>query len=880
MSDPIKGNQQATRVSSQPGAPHWVTPAHGLRGPGQGYDFHDNVSLQSADELGAYESGHAIDMYGEVTFEKPRVDVAHGGLYDLNILRRYGSQGTYSFWITVDTDFSRGLVGDINSGVEHGFHVCLIDLDLGTQSKPGELMQDPMNPNRYMITFHEGEVKKTIRAICAYRTAVRWYRPVILQKPYTYWVNERFHAYAGDDEDELMKTQEPWKSNPDQLVGCEGSTNAVKFTYKLQNIELVDKASFLDEKSNAYEYRPEVNQHWTWYQLKSLPVPHYFIDPTVLGSPSVPDKERWVDRYSFYSHEGIEYTIGTTRECVAITRVYVHSQGGISAGRTGSPVLDQLPCCRDRTGKCESDSKGSYFSRDDIWEGGIGVEPPRTPGYRGINIHRVGLKDVWSDQFDFKYSPTDEYHSDYESRRLEVWNASSFDLWNRTYSTEWKNYGAGQVYLLGSKPDYIDLGQNVISLSFNWVGTDRNTLPDQYTKRSIDEDFALNGTLSGFAKAFDRFPYKLYESWVAQTGDHYGWAPFDNYNGRASTSGINYPHGENTIVNQLVSWYRSDKQPVTSWAFHQNLKMDFPGRGEDGMSNTLYDVSSLVHEPESYTKNRDLLGYYMCCIDHVNKKIRLNLSKVNEQDPVKIGRHAQHTVSIDKSTPYNIQQHSLYDTNVNPNFAMRPVKLPVAYQSWDDTPLAPSLTEQLFSRLGSNKFSPVLFLSLSGGANEGGSRPGNDIPTPQPRSTPVLRRSLERVTDTVDLSGYKSWIVAYSNVGGDHAQLVLAPQFQSTSNTVYGTLTAPGPGGTISTIASGDKLDDFSWVYDGPVRTDWMQTNVVNLSASETIYVKYTVNCDTLNPAGYNVFHQYQFDRGVLYGGQVNFRTTFEIGVS
>ena len=68
MPTSTQGNQTATPLTVQPGSPHWITPEHGLGGRGQGYDFHDPVSLQKAEPEGGYESGLAITQYGQVGF--------------------------------------------------------------------------------------------------------------------------------------------------------------------------------------------------------------------------------------------------------------------------------------------------------------------------------------------------------------------------------------------------------------------------------------------------------------------------------------------------------------------------------------------------------------------------------------------------------------------------------------------------------------------------------------------------------------------------------------------------------------------------------------------------------------------------------------------
>lgn len=867
-------------INSSPGAPHWIKPTHGLKGRGQGYDFHDNVSLQQATDGGGYDSGHAVNMNGEVTFEMPLLNIGHGAVYDLNLIRKSGTVGRYELWLEFDDTKSTGLIGEIRSEIEHGFPVTKIDYDITTLNP--HIEQDILDPKRYKVVFEDGMARVTIKAIVTYRTSVRDKRAVVLQKPYTYWVEERYNVWAGDDERKKMVDEEPWKSDPTQLPGCEGTDGQREdFLFERRNIEVANDACFVDRHSPAYDYRPEVKQHWAWYQVKSLPLPEFFMDPVSVGSPAVAPYKDWVNVKSFWNHDNMQYTVGSTREVIAITRVYALSQGGTPLGRTGHPSLDVLPCCKSVTGRCEGDPKGAHFSRDPIWVGKIAGDPPDEPGYKGLNMHVVGLKDVWSNDFEFKWSPNNEYHSDYESYRVDVFNTTPADLWPaRTYDYKWKTPEAGNVMMLGSKFGDIQLGSNVLSVMFNWIGTPMSTVFRERKLYAIDEAYGMNAGLITHGEAMERFPAYGFETWVGRTGGNYGWAPWSNFHGRGMTRGTTYPFGYNNIVDRVAEWY-SRKPDIGSLFYHEPTQVGKTGRGEGGTSSTLYDISSLVHEDHTYDKNRDLRAYYMCCTDHVDKKMTLKLSKVNDADEIRVGGAAEHTVTIDKSAPYNVAFHARYDTNVHPNYGVPNVKVFNDYQSWEDEPSADSITKQLFVADGASVYSPVLFLSLTAGGNTGGSFPSAGIPAlGKNKTTPVLITSIQSITETATYQTPLTVEVMYTNIGGDDAILSLDNDtdnnlvvngFRSQKNLRYGPTTTGG--------YSGDKINDCTWEFEAGARVDTVNTNSVFLSANESVIVKYTFAAQSENQDGYNVYHPYTFNRGVLWGGpdlnKIDFAITY-----
>lgn len=199
MSNHTKPNDVTTPLTVAPGDPHWSEPEHDQRSMEQLYDYHDPVSLQQ----GGYTTGGALTMFGKVGFEPGQavMNVDHGTIYDMILTRRYGTQGTFDFVVSQDMKNSNGVLGDFRTDVEHGFDICKVDMDMTTLNDEVTAMSN----NRFRVRMKDGEARKVLRVIVPYRTAVRTFDAVELEKEFTYWVKEKSYSFAGYNEWEHYK---------------------------------------------------------------------------------------------------------------------------------------------------------------------------------------------------------------------------------------------------------------------------------------------------------------------------------------------------------------------------------------------------------------------------------------------------------------------------------------------------------------------------------------------------------------------------------------------------------------------------------------------------------------------------------------------------
>ncbi|MDC3298483.1 hypothetical protein OAU81_00265 [bacterium] len=203
MSNHTKPNNVTTPLTVAPGDPHWSAPEHDQRSMEQLYDYHDPVSLQQ----GGYTTGGALTMFGKVGFEPGQavMNVDHGTIYDMILTRRYGTQGTFDFVVSQDMKNSNGVLGDFRTDVEHGFDICKVDMDMTTLNDEVTAMSN----NRFRVRMKDGEARKVLRVIVPYRTAVRTFDAVELEKEFTYWVKEKSYSFAGYNEWEHYKKVQP-----------------------------------------------------------------------------------------------------------------------------------------------------------------------------------------------------------------------------------------------------------------------------------------------------------------------------------------------------------------------------------------------------------------------------------------------------------------------------------------------------------------------------------------------------------------------------------------------------------------------------------------------------------------------------------------------
>ena len=802
MTTPSKPNDKSTPLSVVPGVPHWKQTDHDQVDIGQGYDFHDPVSLQIGGES-AYKTGTAISMFGKVGFRADQsiINTDHGRVYDLEITRKYGTQGTYDFLIKADMVKSTGVPGNIRTGVEHGFDVCKCDLDLVTLNP-----QITAEDGAYRIRMESGRSRMVIKAIAPYRTKVRVHEPVVLQKPLTYWVKEKFNAHVGMDEYSLGATD-----RRGDTPGYHGPFHLDATGLEIAGRSLERKTSIHWSYETPTSIRPQVSQEHTIYQTLTLPVPRSFIEPDV----GIPEKEYWKDQFSIYEYENLQFTIGNSYDCFVYSRVY-----GV------------LP---------------KYAARGSIYNNSV---PGITDviGLAMYNMFVAPSDPSWTNEFDHKWSKSDRYTTSYQSVKTLAFKSTDSDFWSVDY-TNYINEALGDLILLENPVEHYEIPSGFNAM-WNHVGVKPMSLADGVVTRYVD------GTTR---EASDKHISNKYTCAASLNGVY--------------CPGNHQSYWHDFIHPALEPWSKSTT--VGNWTGSDPTLSDTVGVGEGGTSSVLYDLSNLTHPLTSYEKNIILKGFYKCCTDHIDREIVLTIAKADENDPVEMDTVTRSTTYINKSTLYDVSLHAEYDDTVRVDHAMPPGPVFTAGQAWDETPNGLSLTESLFVPEGSDKQSPVQFLSLSAGALAGGSSPGNKLKPPQPEVGPKLRIVPGgNFAENLATGSSKEYTAQYTNTGGKELTLT----FNDNSGGIQSTTDSPY--NSTSTPPSGDKLDDWTWLIESPYRTDTTgASNTVALSANETVKLKYTVDVATLNPDGYNVKHKYQVNKGPLYGGITEDETTFNISV-
>ena len=163
------------------------------------------------------------------------------------------------------------------------------------------------------------------------------------------------------------------------------------------------------------------------------------------------------------------------------------------------------------------------------------------------------------------------------------------------------------------------------------------------------------------------------------------------------------------------------------------------GPGEEGSSYVLYDISSLSHAVEEWAENDKLVGYYKCCVDHLDREIYLSIRKFNEDDPVEVdGDYNESEMYISKAPIYEVAAHATYDETVNLKNQMNPVKVYNGYQSWNERPDGVPLVQQIFTKEGALSGSQVQYLSLAPGQLGGGTTPVSTQPGARPLKAGTL----------------------------------------------------------------------------------------------------------------------------------------------
>ena len=276
------------------------------------------------------------------------------------------------------------------------------------------------------------------------------------------------------------------------------------------------------------------------------------------------------------------------------------------------------------------------------------------------------------------------------------------------------------------------------------------------------------------------------------------------------------------------------------------------GHGEQGKSRVLYDMRDITHPLSSYDMNDDnLKGYYTCCVDHIDRVVDLQISKLNEEDPVNLGV-VDAQINIVHATGYDPTKHESYDYRIKGDSRIEIGPTFATNDDWDGTPTAPSVTDRLFTADGSLPTNPVVFLGFSKGATPGGN-PENPVPDPPKRPAllrmnPLMNRDTFNVPTTVNPSVPYNRVRTFQNVGESDLVLRLPYEF---------TAVVPENFEDSQVSFKGDDPSFWTWKYidvetgaefpglsrpsnnrPGPSGLH----NTVSLSAGEKIAIQYQLN--------------------------------------
>ena len=855
MTTPTKPNDVTTPLSVKPGDPHWSDKNHDQVDAGPAYDYHDPVSLQR----GGYSTGNAITMFGKVGFRADQIvaNVDHGNILLLELTRRFGTQGEFDFFISYNAIDSTGILGDFRTDVEHGFDVCKIDLDLLTLNPE----VSAAGPGRFRIRFKDGESRKTLQVIAPYRTAVRTFDAVTVQKPVTYWVKELAHAFAGVDEAEKSGSRDDYVFLGNQ--GANGhdedyhpEARDPKWTNRPHDLASITRTAELLHDIGYYTSR--VRRHDVNYKVLTLPLPASFVAPPV----GIPESETWKDQFPVYNHDRLEYTVGNSYDTVVYARMYTYPTLVCDSKWIGGPSNWGAPgakrICYERRGSWIythnwSEGVGAYLPN--AWGDGMGQVPssfdrsatvPRANGF-------VAGDSSWKDDYDFVYGNHD--HTGYQSVLAELDQADPQSFWQNNY-TAYDNPQLGDIFTIGGPIEHLNLTHNSYNVMFNHVGVagDRTIYKDTLTMYVSSPTQPTNQQIA--PSNDDRVPGAPRDLALFPKG----------YDLRAG----GYFHFVADYENQMSGDFGA-------WVTNDISLSGKSGVGQSGTSNVLYDLSNLAHDSDSYKLNDNLHGYYKCCVDHTNREIHLTLDKADYNDPVELDEVITSAIYVNKATTYDVEFHAAYDDTVQIDHAIDPSAVLEPSQAWDDTPTGDSLVEQIFVPEGAMSTSQVQFVSLSAGALGGGMTPRSKQPRPKPVVAPTLTLTVPwNSRATVDdltipqanlASGdVEKYVITMTNTGGQELTLEFNPDKVS-GNELYDNTVTP---------VVGDKIDDFTVSIQGiPSIQQGGSTNSYVLSSGAALEL--TIDLVVQTQAGaYDVWIPYSISKpgAGIDTGQITYKAT------
>lgn len=271
-----KSNDVSTPTSNlSPGEPLWTTRDHIQKSFGQGYDWHEPVSLMK----GSVSDGQSLIRFGKFSFKRSMKTTGcnHGSIIDVPITRTEGSQGRFTLLLRQVINNENGVFGTFNTFVDHGYYYCNVDVDMVSLNTQQGVSYDPVE-KVVRVTFESGETEKVLKTIIPYRTQVKFLLPDVLRKKITYWIQEYNNIRANR-----------YRGVPYTVTGQRASGRNV-------NAKFNSSLSYYSNPGDGQNNDKNIKNHWVWYKVYTLPMPISWIRSNV-GNPVYID--RWDKNHQY-----------------------------------------------------------------------------------------------------------------------------------------------------------------------------------------------------------------------------------------------------------------------------------------------------------------------------------------------------------------------------------------------------------------------------------------------------------------------------------------------------------------------------------------------------------------------------------------------------
>jgi hypothetical protein len=742
--DPSKrqDNKNSTPTSNiAPGEPLWIPQNHDQESSGQGYDHHDPVSLLKGNitEEGGYESGNALTRFGTFTLEQDKFFTRHGSIFDIKILRKGGSKGTYTFVLEVDRETGRipggtfdqntAILGDYRGSTRDGFNRCGVDIDIKTLNTGLGFVYDANN-HKLNITFDEGEEEKIIRVLVPYRTDIIGLDPITLSDTITYRI----------DEYEILDA----------------------------NMRNVPIRGLLDADASCIGIFPEessVNHYKAKYDVYTLPLPYLFITSTGGAEPPIDEFETSIVRHTY---NDLKYTVGKTRTAEALwsfttkdPKLNTAACSALSAAYPASNFGFSRVITRD----------GKYLFPDDVnWR-------PRAGG--GLSATSDDI--IWVLKDDT--GSNDDVRSNIETHTIDVGANPNLVFTTRSTDPAGKSkfeYFTEPFDLLQKTGDQFNVG-DIAWTMFTAEGINTALLSDQQEKFKLEKTdcHSMSSFSTGTPVQLDSVEHPLLSGFPGLNqftkGDkppHIGNVRFDEWLSHASTS------------NEILYDVSTLVCPQSAVDLNNNNLKGYYMTCNDHLTRECYIKirGTLVEEPYDTE--------IMDCIITVDKEEAYSVSThALYDDEVKAEYVMQHGAA---TIPSFENTQSWEDQPGGPNLL---TKMFAPYAVWTETTTPPFTGYSTSGPLSAND---IRFVSVSAGNLPGASSippPNGGLPPPQLTIDPGWIIAKPIATGVLHEES-----VTYENTGGQNLTLTFNPTLHDITPTeAWGLTYAPQTGATVDT---------------------------------------------------------------------------------